>query len=950
MASIAQRSFAGGEIAPSLYARVDVVKYATGLRTCRNFFVMRHGGVSNRPGTSFVGEVKDSTKTVKLLPFVFNSDQTYVLEFGNLYMRVIRNGAQVTETAQNITGITNANPAVVTYAGADNYANGDEVYISGIVGPIGTYLNGRNFKVANVNAAANTFSLQYMDGTAVNSTGFGAYTSGGTVAEVYTITTPYVEADLQDLQIAQSADVITIVHPNYAPRELSRTGHTSWTLSTITFEPNTARPAGVTATAGGAGSNTYRYKVTAIDSETFEESLGGLNTSSNNITAISQANPAVVTYAGADNFTNGDTVYITGVVGMTQVNGKEFTVANVNTGANTFELQGINSTSYTAYSSGGTINRVSVTLTSAAAPSASAPHVVSWTASSGIAEYNVYKESNGVYGFIGVASGTSFNDVGIDADTTDTPPAVRNPFNATGDYPSTVTYIQQRRGFANTDNDTEKVWLSRSANFKNFTVSSPLQDDDAVTFTVAGRQVNEVRHMIDLGKLLIFTSGGEWVIDGDSAGIIRPGEVNPKAQSYYGANTLPPIIIGGNALYVQARGSIIRDLGFDLQTDGYRGNDLTIFSAHLFDGYTIEDWAYQQIPHSIVWTVRSDGKLIGLTYVREHQLWAWHRHDFDGTVENVCCVPEGTEDALYLVIKRTINGATKRYIERLESRFVDTDAIEDSVFVDCSLSYDGRNTAATTMTMSEYNSGGWLYTSTITLTASVSYFTSADVGNEIHLTGSGGDVIRFEITEYVSGTVVRGKPHKTVPASMRSVAITTWTRAVDEVTGLWHIEGESVSVLGDGFVVANPNNDAYTVRTVTNGTVTLDKPYGVIHIGLPITADIETLDIDTAQSETLADKKKIVTKVTLFVETSRGGFIGGEPPTNDDDDPLEGLYELKVRNAEDYDNPVALATGTVDVNIESGWNSNGRVFIRQVDPLPLSVLAVVPSGMMPFRG
>lgn len=941
MSTVSQRSFAGGEIAPALYARVDTVKYQTGVRTMRNFLLMRHGGAQNRPGTGFIGEVKDSTKTVKLIPFIFNSDQTYVLEFGHQYIRVIRNEAYQYDLTLTITAISNANPGVVTYTGTDP-ANGDEVYISGVTGAIGTYLNNRNFKVANVNTGSNTFELTYLNGTNVNTTSMGSYTSGGTAKRVYTISTPYVEADLQEIQYVQSADVVTLVHPNYAPRELSRTGHTSWTLSLVTFEPSISRPNGGSA-SGNAGASTYRYRITAVATETAEESLPGYETAKV-ISGATQANPVVIT-ATAHGHSNGDEVFITGVGGMVEINDRLFTVANIT--ANTFELQGVDGTGYSAYTSGGTAALTYIRIDSVTGPTAADPISLTWNAVAGAQEYNIYgRGANGVYGFIGVSGTNSYSDVGADPDLEDTPPAARNPFDETNDYPSAVTYIQQRLTFANTNNDPEKVWASRSAQFKNFTVSSPIQDDDAVTFTMSGRQVNEVRHMLDLGIMLILTSAGEWTVGGDSSGVIKPGEINLKQQGYSGSSTLPPLIVGGNALFVQARGTIVRDLSFEFESDGYRGNDLTIFSAHMFDAYTLEDWAYQQIPHSIVWAVRSDGTLLGLTYVREHQLFGWHRHDFDGTVENVCVVPEGTQDAVYLVIKRTVNSATVRYVERMKSRQIDD--IVESVFADCALSYDGRNTNTMhTMTLS----GGtdWDYLETLTLTSSTSFFTAADVGNAIFLTGSDGTVIRFTIFGYTNGTVVTGKAHKTVPVAMRSTAMAVWSRAVDEVTGLWHIEGKQVSVFADGFVVANPNNESYTLRTVTNGAITLDKPYAVIHVGLPYLSDIETLNIDTAQGETLADKKSIVQKVTLHVESSRGIWVGAKPPLDDDDDPLEELVEVKIRSDEDYDSPVDLETGTVDVIIQPEWNSNGRVFVRQTDPLPLAVLAISPAGMFPFR-
>lgn len=859
MSSVIQRSFAGGEIAPSLYARTDTAKYATGARTIRNFLVMRHGGAASRPGTTFIGEVNDSTKTVRLLPFEFNDSQTYVLEFGDLYMRVIRDGSYQSDLSLTITGISNASPGVVTYTGTDP-SNGEEVYISGVVGNMANYINGRNFKIANVNSGANTFELQNMAGVNVDTSSWGTYTSGGTAARIYTITTPYVEADLSTLQIAQSADVITIAHPNYAPRELSRTGHTSWTLATITFAPSISAPASPSNT--GAGGSTTEWVVTAIASETFEESLQ------------------------------------------------------------------------------------SVTTGSSATPSSATPITVSWSAVTGAGEYNVYKKKNGIYGFIGTAGSTSFVDNGITADTTDTPPTARNPFGSTDNYPSTVTYIQQRRAFANTNNDPETVWTSRVGQYANFTVSNPLQDDDAVTFTLAGRKVNEVRHLLDIGTFIVLTSGGEYQIPGNSNGALVPGEVNPKGQTYQGASEVSPIIIGGSVIFVQARGTVVRDLGFDYQTDGYRGNDLTIFSTHLFDGYMITDWAYQQIPHSIVWAVRDDGTLLGLTYVKDQQMVAWHRHDFDGTVEQVCVVPEGDEDALYLVIKRTIDGHTKRYVERMETRLIDD--IVDYVGMDCALSYDGRNTSDShSMTLS---GSGWTYTDTLTLTSSTSFFSASDVDNEIHLVGSDGTIIRFHIDGYTSGTVVTGRPHKTVPASMQATAITDWTRAVDEITGLWHLEGQDVSVFADGFVVGSPNNQAYTTITVTNGVATLNRAFGVVHVGLPITADIETLDIDTPQGQTIADRDKLVTGVSMYVENSRGAWAGTQPPSDDDDDPLEGLYEVKQRESEPYDDPVDLATEVIEINLESRWNSNGRVFIRQVDPVPLTVLSIVPNGNFPFSG
>lgn len=905
---------------------------------------MRHGGATNRPGTKFVCEVNDSSKVVRLIPFVFNSTQTYILEFGDEYMRVIRNGAQVTDLTLTITGITKANPGVVTYTGTDP-SNGDEVYISGVVGM--TELNGRNFKIANVNAGSNTFELQLMDGaTNLNTSSYTTYSSGGTAERIYQITTPYDSSDVNELQFVQSADVITIVHPDYQPRDLSRTGHTSWSLDIVSFTPNSTRPTGLNASTGGGSGESYEWQVTRIDPDTLEESLPAIE-AAKNITNITQANPAVVTIS-SHGYSNGQQVEISGVVGMTEVNNRRFTVASANT--NDFQLQGVNSTNYTAYTSGGTAARTSTVLSGVGEVSTN-NHTVSWTTNTG-QEYYIYRKVNGVYGFVGTSTIGTFVDQVADSsvDTSISPPRYAEPFFGADNYPSSVSYIQQRKTYANTNNNPEKVFMSQVGNYKNFTVRSPLQDDDSVSFTMAGRQVNSIRHLLDLSSFVVMTETGEWVVQGDASGIIKPGEINPKQQSYNGSDAnLSPIIIDNTALYVQARGAIVRDLGFDFAVDGYKGNDLTVFSPHLFEGYTLSDWAYQQIPHSIVWAVRSDGKVLGLTYVREQQIFAWHRHDFGSdSAENIAVIPSGNEDQVYFVVKRTINGSTKRYIEYFNTRIVDTDAIEDSIFMDSTLSYDGTNAGSTTMTLS----GGtnWTYDETLTLTASASYFDSGDVGNEIHLTGSDGSLIRFSIDAYSSATVVTGKPNKTVPSSLQATATSTWGKAVDELGGLWHLEGKSVSIFADGFVAASPNNASYTTVTVTNGVASLNQAYVVIHVGLPYICDIETLDIDTSQSETLANKKKIVKAVHMYVDNTRGLWAGRKPPSDDSTDPLEYLTELKIRDSESMDAPVSLASKVVTVPILPEWNSNGRVFIRQVDPVPATILGIMPEGMMPFKG
>lgn len=247
-----------------MYGQIGLEARTSAVALLSNMIGLKQGPAMRRGGTKFIAPVKDSSKRTALLPFQFKTTQAYMIEVGDQYFRFFRNNSQITLAAQNVTAITKANPAVITYAGSDTYANGDVVYIDGIVGM--TEMNGRFIKVANVNAGAKTFEATTLAGANIDSTGYGAYVSGGTVAEIYEIASPYTQANLFDsnnllqLQYAQSADVLFIVNGNYAPRALSRTGHTSWTLTELNFNDGPYLDVNTTATtlelSGTSGSVT----------------------------------------------------------------------------------------------------------------------------------------------------------------------------------------------------------------------------------------------------------------------------------------------------------------------------------------------------------------------------------------------------------------------------------------------------------------------------------------------------------------------------------------------------------------------------------------------------------------------------------------------------------------------------------------------------------------------
>lgn len=263
-----QKSFASGELAPALYARTDLTKYASGAALLRNFFPLSQGGAATRPGTAYVARCYKQGKPVRLIPFRFNNEQTYTLEFGNGYMRVVMNGGLVLEPAQAITGITQADPGVVTVV-AHGWSSGNWISLAEITGM--TELNNRVVLITVL--SADTFSIQDLDGNDIDTTSFTAFAGFGTAARVFVMSTPYDAFDLADLKYTQSADVMTLTHPNYVPYNLTRTSHYQWTLTAIAFGATQGPPTTINVAASAAGSTEFKYTVTAISADGKEESL-----------------------------------------------------------------------------------------------------------------------------------------------------------------------------------------------------------------------------------------------------------------------------------------------------------------------------------------------------------------------------------------------------------------------------------------------------------------------------------------------------------------------------------------------------------------------------------------------------------------------------------------------------------------------------------------------------
>lgn len=840
--------FSGGEISPKFYGRFDTkFYYNSGRRIC-NFIPDTVGVAVYRQGTYYVSQTAGNAEAF-LYPFVYTDNASFAIEFTPLKMRFYYNDNQVRATAQNITNITKANPAVVTYSGSDTYANGDSVWIENVGGM--TQVNGREFTVANVNAGANTFEL-----SGVNSTGYGTYTSGGTVAEIIELPTPYVAADLETLKFAQDNDVLYIAHPNYQPRKLTYTNPSTWALTTHAPIRKTRQP-------------------------------GVL------ISAISQANPGVVTYTGSDIFINGDEIYIDNCAGMTQLNGRTFTVAGVNTGANTFQLTGEDTSGYGTYSGGGLVRRV----TSASAP-----------------------------------------------------------FLTAGNYPSAVGFYEQRLIYGGSNNEPNKLFFSKPGENDDFSLQQGTtpEIDDGLEYVIAGS--NKINWLRGTDRFLAVGALNDvFQITGGADGVITGTSIAVRPSNSFGVANIVPIGKGNQIFYVQSNGLTIRSFEYDFERDSYIPVDRNTIADHITVS-GLKQLDFQEGRPNIVWGVRNDGRLVGMTLEQQESVSGWHWHKTDGEVVSLATLPRANKyDQLWLCVKRTINGVTKHYIEflteepvypRREDFVLTTNESADNakyrnmlfeaqrkyIHLDCALSYYGELTglnAGASVTPAAVSGTG------IVFTASASVFTASMVGRRIvrkSITGAEIGVAR--ITAYTSGTSVTC----TILESFNSISAIPageWYLTSDELVGCDHLEGKLVSVVTDG--------GKHPDVTVTNGTVNLDNQYAVVHIGLPYVGTLETNDLEGGGiNGTAQTKKKNLFKFGFrFLDTLYAKY-GSD---------YYRLNQIEMRTTNMLMNrPPELFTGDIIENYTNqptdnrngGWPMSARAIVQQDLPFPCKVQLIVP--------
>ena len=678
-------NWTAGELSDRLDGRTDLTRYFNGAKSLENFIVYPAGGAARRPGTKFLHEVKVSANAARLIPFEFNttSANTYVLEFGNNYFRVYQDGGIVTETGKTISGATKANPVVIT-ATSHGFSNGDHVIIGSVAGMV--ELNGVTGIVAN--KTTNTFELTDVDGTNINSSAFTTYTSGGTASRIVEITTTYTTAQISEIKVTQSADVMFVTHNDHPVRKIQRTSNTDWTISDVSFINGPYLDENATTTTLTPNGRSGSITLTASSSTFVSTDVGRLVKIYNGYAKITAFTSATVVTATVQTDELG-VAEILPTYASNTISFVEGDPSSTGSSHNDFIRDSNKQFVIEGFTEG-------MTITASGASNGANNR-----------DYEIVKVTSDEITLVpvdDVVNESASNTITLVGKLNATDEFSLGAFSETTGFPRACAFYEQRLVFAGTTSQPQSLFFSVAGDFENMTESD--SDSSAMNYTIGSNQVNRILYLASSRSLIVGTTGGEFVVRASGNDEpVSPTNIQIKQQASYGSADIQPVQAGTYTLFVQRAKRKIRELGYVFDTDSFQAVDLTILADHVTETGVLE-LAYQQEPFSIVWGTTTDGRLIGLTYRREEQVVAWHQHKLGGSfttggvttnhgiVENIAVIPgELNQDNLYMVVKRTINGATRRYVEILSDIDFGTN-IQDAIFVDSSLTYSGSSTSS----------------------------------------------------------------------------------------------------------------------------------------------------------------------------------------------------------------------------------------------------------------
>lgn len=735
----------------------------------------------------------------------------------------------------------------------------------------------------------------------------------------YEISTPYVAADLFQLRITQSADVLYICHPSYAPRTLSRTGHTSWTLTEMDFQDGPYLP-----------NNTSRYGLTPSAAT----GTGVTLTADGNVSVTNAADNGaglIRITATSHGYVTGEKVSIQSVGGVTAANG-QWNIITID--ANNFDLVG--STFSGAYTSGGTV-------------------FPALFGSNDVGRLVRLREGS-VWGWFKVTSVTHGGLVTGDVKSTLTNTSKKTNFRlgvwsvSTG-FPAVVTFHEDRLFFAGATSNPQRLDASVTSEYANFAPSDTagtVAATNALSFVFNANDVNVVRWIISDEKgLLVGTAGGEWLVRPSSSGeALTPSNITAKRSTKYGSANVQAIQFGKSVLFLQRAGRKVRELTYFFDADGFRATDLTLLAEHVTVGGIVE-MSVQSEPQPILWNVRSDGYLAGLTYERDVDSFkvGWHRQLLGGfsdagnshaVVESAATIPsaDGTRSEIWFLVKRWVNGAVVRHVEYLKPLFDDATEQKDAFFVDCGLTYDAplAITAATSASPAVFTSAahGLNNGDKVLMSDLRGLIETIDEDDDEQVSELNGQsfLVANKTTDTFQLTDLQGNALDTSAYEAAYVSGGKVRKYISVISGLGHLEGETLDILADGAVQPS--------ETVTGGEITLSAAATTVHIGYGYKSRGKMLRLNAGAADgTAIGKTQRTHRIGIMLHRSLGLKIG----TNFDE-----LTRLTFRKTSDkLSRAPELFTGILSEELEADYDFENQFCWEQDQPLPSMILALMPQ-------
>jgi hypothetical protein len=937
--------FIAGEVAETYYGRADLEKFDLAMAEAENWFVDYHGGLSNVQGTVFVDFIQNDTSPVKVFEFNFSSSiyDKYAILMGKNYIRFIQDGSYVLEAAKTVSSVVFGSVTQFNIS-AHGFTTGDWVQIIS-VGNVPQLVN-RTCQIV-VNSSSN-FTILNTDGNNINSSSYPAYTGGITLGRVYTLSNPYSEFDIPNVKAHQIRDVLRFTHPSYEIRNLRRFSNANWSLTVENFS-NLVPTTTITDTnKTTSGVYAGAYAVTVVNKNGQESLPSDYAIVTNTIDLL---NP--ITEVSDDGTKGNDTVYSAISIKFNPVAGADYYkiyrsrfVRRMTSSADEYNIGRSYQLGYIGRSKGATFTDTGITPDFTETPpvntnplTAGAIKYINVTASgnfsrlvtmtvtdptgSGFIGYPIvhvnWSQTTGpVVGILILDGGKNYTNptITLSAAGTFTYTVELSPL--TGVNPSVGTVFQQRQIYAGTNNAPLTVYGTKPGQLSDFTTSVVLVADDAFQHEIDSQNFSPILHLTDTrGGLLVMSAGGIWLMTGGEGKALTATSVQADTQVFTGTSDVPPIKIDTDLIYTASSGGRVNALAYADQYKLYAPTDISILANHLVRDAKIINWTYANEPHRIIYAVRDDGVMLMLTYIKDQEVYAWTRRVTRGEYKYVVSFEGEKETDVYLIVERKLNGRYKKVIERLASRSFET--VEDAVFLDCALTL-GKNYPNANIEISA--AAG----TAINVVADAAIFSSGDVGSILRFGNGKARVVQFVSSSSIVVSEIRAFDellHAT--SAPRRAKIGEWTldKEVTIVTGLWHLEGQTVNVLADGNVIKNV--------VVSGGTVSLPQAASRVAIGIPYAAKAKNLPL-TIPGDVIEAKNKRVVNLAVRLHETSGIMVGNR---------LSDLYSPRMEVPNFYGEPNPLFTGITHILVEPLWGDDAQSYFVQEAPLPATILGYV---------